>query len=123
MLGLCSTPTLCIVKASALLFLLRFGGVKRKVRIACRVLITVNLIHMIIFFFCFLFQCVPVESRWLAGPKAKCLRTDLLSISMACISIITDILTLSVPFVIFLDLRANKRMRNALISVFLLGGL
>lgn len=121
--GLCSNPTLGIVKASALIFLLRLGGIKRKIRIACRVLIAVNLIHMVTFFLIFLFQCWPIESRWMAGAKAKCLRTDVLSITMAVIAIITDLLTLSIPFVLFLGLRVSKRARNALLSVFLLGGM
>jgi len=120
--GLCASPTLALVKASALVFLLRLGWIKRKVLISCRILIALNLAHMASFFLIFLFQCQPVQSRWEVGGEAKCLRVDLLSIIMAVISIVTDLLTLSVPFALFLDLRVSKKLRNSLIVVFLLGG-
>jgi len=121
--GLCSNPTLGIVKASALLFLLRLGGIKTRVRVACLTLIAINLAHMATFFTVFLFQCWPIQSRWMDGEKAKCIRTDMLSITMAIVSIVTDILTLSIPFVLFVNLRVSRKTRNALIAVFLLGGI
>jgi len=123
MMGLCANPTLGIVKASALLFLLRLGGIKRRVLVPCRVLIAFNLAHMITFFTVFLFQCWPIESRWMGGASAKCLRVDVLSLTMASLSIVTDMLTLAIPFVLFLHLRVSKRTRNALLAVFLLGGM
>lgn len=121
--GLCSNPTLGIVKASALLFLLRLGGIKTRVRVTCLALIAINLAHMATFFTVFLFQCWPIQSRWMDGENAKCIRTDILSITMAIVSIVTDILTLSIPFVLFVNLRVRKKTRNALIAVFLLGGI
>ncbi|KAK0653178.1 hypothetical protein B0T16DRAFT_370193 [Cercophora newfieldiana] len=123
MTGLCANPTLGIVKASALLFLVRLGGIKRRVLISCRVLITLNLAHMVTFFTVFLFQCWPIQSRWMGGGSAKCLRVEVLSLTMASLSIVTDFLTLAVPFALFLNLRVSKRMRNALLTVFLLGGI
>ncbi|KAK0618820.1 hypothetical protein B0T14DRAFT_196543 [Immersiella caudata] len=120
--GLCANPTLALVKAAALIFLLRLGWIKRRVLIACRILIFLNLAHMTSFFLIFLFQCRPVHARWEVGGEAKCIRVDLLSIIMAIISILTDLLTLSVPFALFLDLRVSKKLRNSLIVVFLLGG-
>jgi len=123
MMGLCGSPTLGIVKASALIFLLRFGRIKRRVLVSCRVLIAFNLAHVVTFFTGFLFQCWPIESRWMAGASAKCLRVDVLSLTMAGLGIVADILTLAIPFVLFLELRVSKRARNALLGVFLLGGM
>lgn len=119
--GLCYNPTLAMVKVSALLFLLRLGSVKRRIRIACHVLIAFNLAMMVAFFTAYLLQCLPIESRWMAGAKAKCVRTDVLSYTLASLNILTDILTLSIPFFLFLGLRVNKRTRNALLIVFMLG--
>jgi hypothetical protein len=78
---------------------------------------------MVTFFLVFLFQCDPIASRWEVATGAKCIRVDILSVSMATVSIVTDLLTLSVPFALFLGLRVSKRMKNSLIVVFLLGGM
>lgn len=119
--GLCYNPTLALVKVSTLLFLLRLGSVKKRVRIASIAMIILNLAIMVTFFTIFLLQCLPVESLWIGGPTAKCIRRDVFAISLATMNIFTDFLTLSIPFLLFLGLKVHKRVRNALLAVFLLG--
>ncbi|KAK3349174.1 hypothetical protein B0T25DRAFT_547383 [Lasiosphaeria hispida] len=121
--GLVYNPTLALVKVSALLFLLRLGGTKKRVRIACRAMIVFNLALMVTFFLIFLFQCLPIKSLWVTVPSAHCVRRDVISVSLAVANIVTDILTLSIPFLLFLSLKISKRARNALLVVFLLGAI
>jgi len=115
-----------LIKVSALLFLLRIGGTKQRVRIACWVIITINVLQMICFLVLAIIQCLPVGTLWVIPTAAKsksgqCLQRRIYSISQAVVNMITDILTLMVPFWIFLDLKVNRRVRNALLGVFMLG--
>ncbi|KAK0633142.1 hypothetical protein B0T14DRAFT_386729, partial [Immersiella caudata] len=124
--GLVYNPLLALVKVSALLFLLRLGGTKTPVRVACRGMILFNLLQLLTFLPIAIVQCLPIEAPWVTlpgGGRPKCIRRDIYSLSLAVVNIVTDVLTLLIPFFIFLGLKLNKRVRNALLAVFLLGGL
>ena len=141
--GLVYNPLLALVKVSALLFLLRLGGTKRRVRLACQAMIVFNLLQLLSFLPVAVVQCLPIESPWVTDRRVvpKCVRRDLYSLSLAVVNITTDVLTLLIPFFIFLyvhsaprrgrfrltwttsDLKVNRRVRNALLTVFLLGAL
>lgn len=115
-----------LIKISALLFLLRIGGTKQRVRIACWVIIAVNFLQMVLFLTLAIIQCLPVGTLWIIPTKAKgtsgqCLQRRIYAISQAVVNISTDILTIMVPFWIFLDLKVNRRVRNALLGIFMLG--
>jgi hypothetical protein len=124
--GLVYNPLLALVKVSALLFLLRLGGTKTHVRLACQAMILFNLLQLLVFLPIAVVQCLPIEAQWVTlpgGARPKCIRRDIYSLSLAVVNIVTDVLTLLIPFFIFLDLKLNRRVRNALLVVFLLGGL
>ncbi|KXX79266.1 hypothetical protein MMYC01_203987, partial [Madurella mycetomatis] len=104
------SPLLAMVKISALLFLLRLGGAKTAVRLACRGLIVLCLLQLLAFLPATIFMCDPVQYVWLASGGAVASRE-------------AHILTLLVPFIAFLDLTLNKRIRYALVTVFTLGAL
>ncbi|KAK4673698.1 hypothetical protein QC763_112890 [Podospora pseudopauciseta] len=116
------SPLLALVKISALLFLLRLGGTKRFVHISCRALILFNILQVCAFLPATIFNCTPVEYVWTkpAG-SGKCFNSGLFSVALASTNIVTDILTLLVPFVAFKDLRLGWRIRAALLTVFALG--
>lgn len=121
-------PIFALVKVSALLFLLRIGGTKQRVRVACWTIITINCMQMVCFLTLTIMQCLPVGSLWLRPTKnkqqsGKCLRREIYAISQAVMNITTDALTILVPFWIFLDLKVNGRVRNALLGIFMLGAL
>ena len=69
----------------------------------------------------FLAECLPIESPWVTRTGAKCIQRDVYSITLAVVNILTDVLTLLIPFFIFLGLKVNPRVRSALLTVFLLG--
>ena len=111
---------LALVKISALLFLLRLisGGSQQ---LACRGLVVFNAMQLPIFLTIALLQCVPLEGLWTMSPTVQCIRRDVYSIALAVTNIFTDVLTLLVPYCVFLDLKMNRRARHALMSVFMLG--
>jgi len=89
-------------------------------------MIVFNLLQLAIFLPVAVVQCLPIESPWVTAPKGvppRCIRRDIYSLSLAVVNIVTDVLTLLIPFLIFLDLKVNRRVRSALLAVFLLGGL
>lgn len=122
--GLLYNPTFALVKISALIFILRLGDVKKRVRVAGRAIIVINMVIMTTFFPLLLFQCSPVNAAWMSVPGSSCpVRKDGLQFALGTTNILTDFLTLSIPFILFLNLKVNKRVRNALLAVFLLGAL
>lgn len=121
-------PILALVKTSLLLFLLRLGGQKRKVRVAIVSLLVFNLCQMVALFICCVFQCTPINYLWMAvapggaSRKGKCINQNAFLISTASLTIVTDVLVLILPFWIFVGLKLPLRVRVAIIGVFALGG-
>ncbi|CAP64898.1 uncharacterized protein PODANS_1_12890 [Podospora anserina S mat+] len=116
------SPLLALVKISALLFLLRLGGTKHFVHISCRALILFNILQVCAFLPATIFNCTPVEYVWTKPTgSGKCFNSGLFAVALASTNIVTDILTLLVPFVAFKDLRLGWRIRAALLTVFALG--
>ncbi|KAK3336642.1 hypothetical protein B0T19DRAFT_45651 [Cercophora scortea] len=114
-------PCLALVKISALIFLSRLGDTKTRVRLACRAMIGFNMLQVLGFLPATILQCSPVEYQWLFTPGGHCVDGAAFSLAMASTNIVTDVLTLLIPFWIFLDLKVTKRVRYALLTVFLLG--
>ncbi|KAF7559195.1 hypothetical protein G7046_g4969 [Stylonectria norvegica] len=119
-------PILALVKTSALLFLLRLGGQKRRVRIAIISLLVFNAALMISIFICCIMQCKPIDYFWeraaVSAPKGSCFDMYAFYVVTAALTILTDILVLSLPFWIFLSLKLPLRVRLALVGVFVMGG-
>ncbi|KAB5562783.1 hypothetical protein GE09DRAFT_1219382 [Coniochaeta sp. 2T2.1] len=121
------TPILWLVKISILVFLLRLGGLQNQcVRIAIYCMIAAITSIIIAVECVIIFQCNPAHLAWTTAWFEReglgyCINAGAFTISAGALAIFTDLLVLIVPFCIFLDLRINKRMRNALIAVFMLG--
>ncbi|KAL1836604.1 hypothetical protein VTJ49DRAFT_4879 [Mycothermus thermophilus] len=116
-------PLLVLVKISALLFLLRLGGTKRLVRLSCKALIALLIAQLLAFLPATIFMCQPVEYAWLGVGKGRCFRADFFALSLAVFNVVTDVLTLLIPFLAFVGIKLNKRVRFAILTVFALGGL
>lgn len=115
------TPLLVLVKISALLFLLRLGGTKRSVRLACKALIAFSIAQVLAFLPPTIFMCEPVQFVWLRAGKGRCFQPDVFVVTLAATNILTDILTLLIPFIAFLGLKLSDKIRFALLTVFTLG--
>lgn len=124
MVQMAYNPVLALVKASVLVFLLRLGGQKRGVRTAIIGLNIFNACHAVAVFFTALFQCLPMEANWdfsLRGqPGTKCVDNSFHVIA-SCITIVSDLLVLALPFWIFLGLKMPLAAKMAVIGVFLMG--
>ncbi|KAK4192516.1 hypothetical protein QBC35DRAFT_469850 [Podospora australis] len=116
-------PLLVIVKISALLFLLRLGGVKKSIHCSCRALITFNVAQLCAFCPATIFQCTPVEYTWKGVAQGRCFPAAEFAVILAITNILTDILTLLVPTIAFKDLKLGHRIRWALTGVFALGAI
>ncbi|KAK3392968.1 hypothetical protein B0H63DRAFT_5656 [Podospora didyma] len=116
-------PLLALVKVSALIFLLRLGGTRDRVRWACKALMWFNVLQLFAFLPVVVFSCDPIEFIWNSTKTGRCLDTGTFSIFTGCTTIVTDILTLIIPYCVFLNLHVNKKVRNALLAVFTMGAL
>ena len=115
-------PILALVKSSVLLFLLRLGGHKPRVRWAIHALNTLNLSLMVAIFFTVIFQCNPIAFNWdFTIQEGKCVQQVTFYVVTAGMTILTDLLVLALPFWIFLDLKMARRVKLAVIFVFFLG--
>ncbi|KAL5866754.1 hypothetical protein ACKVWC_010648 [Pyricularia oryzae] len=115
-------PILAIVKMSVLIFLLRLGGYKTGVRRTILAVGAVNLLMMIGCLLAMIFQCFPFEYNWRPwAVDGTCINQPAYYVARAVLNVITDIVVLIVPIWIFWDLKVNKKVRWALIFVFMLG--
>ncbi|EFX04475.1 hypothetical protein CMQ_1403 [Grosmannia clavigera kw1407] len=116
-------PILALVKTSVLLFLLKLGSQKQAVRLSIYVLNTFNLSLMVAIFVVVIFQCRPISFNWDVSEHGHCIKQGAFYMVTAALTILTDILSLALPFWVFLDLKLPRRVKVALLFVFLLGGL
>jgi hypothetical protein len=114
-------PILPLVKLSVLIFLLQLGGTKCLVRKFIMSMIIFQAFLMIAVFIAYIFQCNPIEKAWRLATPGTCFKQGRFSVASSALSIVTDFIVLMLPFWIFLDLQMNKKVRNALIGIFMLG--
>ncbi|KAI1206127.1 uncharacterized protein F4807DRAFT_238189 [Annulohypoxylon truncatum] len=114
-------PILTLVKQSVLVFLLRFSGVKSGVRYVVWATIIFNTILMVAIFIVVILQCIPIEMNWNPLIKGHCIEQFKFGVAAASLTIMTDIVSVALPFYIFLGLQINKNRKVALIGVFMLG--
>ncbi|KAK4166253.1 hypothetical protein QBC43DRAFT_22275 [Cladorrhinum sp. PSN259] len=136
-------PALGLIKSSILFFLLRLGHQKPGVKFAIHALNASNLAMLVAIFFATLLQCKPISWFWesvcpepieegspegkLGGligkntEKGECVDQVSLYMMQAVWNILTDILTLALPFWIFLGLNMPGRLKRATLCIFGLG--
>ncbi|OLN84895.1 hypothetical protein CCHL11_03882 [Colletotrichum chlorophyti] len=119
-------PILALVKTSVLMFLLRLSGQKRRIRYTIIGLNVFNIALMIAIFVTVIFQCQPINYFWeKAGrnppAEGKCIDMAAFYVGTASLTIFTDVLSLALPFWIFLGLKMPTRVKMALLAVFALG--
>jgi hypothetical protein len=126
-------PTLCLVKASVIVFLMRLGDQRRMIRYSLVAFFIFNIGHMIAVFFGVLTQCLPIHMYWnhfktdqiiddkVVNPNYTCFNTEAFIMSTAGIAILTDILILAIPIAMVWPLRLNWRKKFAVGCVLSLG--
>jgi hypothetical protein len=119
--GLIYNPILSMVKVSVLLFLLRLAGTKPTVRLAIWTLLVFTIALMVAIFFCVIFVCDPVSYVWDHSQDGHCFDKKPFAMWTGGVTLFTDLLTLALPFWIFLGLRMPKKAKMALLGVFALG--
>ncbi|KAF6799525.1 integral membrane protein [Colletotrichum sojae] len=119
--GAVYNPILALVKQSVLIFLLRISGVKTAVRKIVWGTAIFNFALMVATFFTVIFQCIPIEMNWKPTLDGKCIKQFAFGISTACLTIVTDLIAVALPFYIFLGLKMNRKRKIGLIAVFMLG--
>ncbi|KAI1091198.1 hypothetical protein F5B19DRAFT_288138 [Rostrohypoxylon terebratum] len=114
-------PILTLVKQSVLVFLLRFSGVKSGVRYVVWGTIVFNTLLMVAVFVAVIFQCTPIEMNWHPLVQGHCIEQFKFGVAAASLTIMTDVVAVTLPFYIFLSLKINRNRKIALIGVFMLG--
>ncbi|KAI1388552.1 uncharacterized protein F4822DRAFT_429170 [Hypoxylon trugodes] len=113
-------PILTLVKQSILVFLLRFSGIKSGIRHVVWGTIIFNTVLMVAILLTVIFQCTPISANWIVG-TGQCIEQFKFGVVAACMTILTDVISVALPFYIFLGLKINKNRKVALIGVFMLG--
>lgn len=119
--GAVYNPILAIVKQSILIFLLRLASINQKVRKIVWGVAIFNAALMVAVFLVVIFQCSPIAMNWDLSLHGKCIKQLEFGISTACLTILTDLIAVALPFYIFVGLKLPKKTKAALIVVFLLG--
>ncbi|KAI1799437.1 hypothetical protein F4811DRAFT_543790 [Daldinia bambusicola] len=118
-------PILALVKCSVLMFLLRIGGQRRRIRYSIHALNIFTIGLMIAIFVTVIFQCSPISYFWkrITNPTlpGKCIDTGIFYVTTAALTIFTDVLVLALPFWIFMGLKMAPKVKFAIMVVFLLG--
>lgn len=126
-------PTLCLVKASIIVFLMRLGDQRRLIRYSLTGFFFFNIGHMVAVFFGVLTQCLPIHMYWdhpktdqiiddkIVNPNYTCFNAEAFIMSTASIAILTDILILIIPIAMVWPLRLNWRKKLAVGCVLSLG--
>ncbi|KAI1391409.1 uncharacterized protein F4822DRAFT_396630 [Hypoxylon trugodes] len=120
-------PILALVKCSVLMFLLRIGGQRRKIRYSIHALNFFNIGLMIAIFVTVIFQCSPISYFWerITNPtlEGTCIDTGVFYVTTASLTIFTDVLVLALPIWIFIGLKMAPKVKFAIMVVFLLGAI
>lgn len=119
--GAVYNPILALVKQSVLIFLIRFSGVKDLVRYVVWGTAALNLALMVATFVAVIFQCTPIDKNWKPTLAGSCIQQFSFGISTACLTILTDLVSVGLPFYIFLGLKMQKKRKIGLMIVFMLG--
>lgn len=116
------SPILGAVKASILLFMLRLTSHMARVRWTIHALNALNLGMVAAILFVVIIQCGPLEFNWDKSIRGGvCINQGWFYVSTAALTILTDLLVLSLPFWVFLGLSMARGIKIAIICVFLLG--
>ncbi|KAI7490742.1 hypothetical protein KC351_g442 [Hortaea werneckii] len=127
--GLLYNPVLGLVKWSIIVFLMRLDDKRKIIKWTLRILLAVNLGHLIAVFFGVLFQCSPVHMYWdhfktdqvvdgqVVNDNYTCIDQAAFSLGTAAISVSTDIAILLVPIAIMVNLQLPLRRKLAVIIV------
>ena len=119
---LLSFPTLELVKCSVLLFLLRLRETSRRLRVLMWLHFSVNLIWLVACDFIVLFQCYPIAYQWdksIHGGHCRDFRSTYISISI--MAVLTGISVLTPPVFIVIRKKMQRRLKIAVMFLFLLG--
>lgn len=116
------SPILGAVKASILLFMLRLTSHMARVRWSIHALNALNLGLVATILLVVIIQCGPVEFNWDKSIRGgTCINQGWFYLSTAALTILTDLLVLSLPFWVFLGLNMARGLKIAILCVFLVG--
>ncbi|KAK1979595.1 integral membrane protein [Colletotrichum cereale] len=119
--GTVYNPILALTKQSVLIFLFRLSGVNDVVRNVVWVTAIFNISLSIATLIGIIFQCTPIEAFWKPSVLGKCVNGFALAIAAGTLTILSDIITVGLPFYIFLRLKMNRKKKIGLMGVFTLG--
>jgi hypothetical protein len=123
LIGILYNPILAMVKISVLIFMLRLiGPTKVGLKYTMWTIIYFTGGLTIAIFFCVIFVCDPIAYNWNPTiPGGHCFDRKPFAMWTAGVTIATDLVTVALPFWIFLSLRMNRKIKVAVLFVFAIG--
>lgn len=112
-----------LTKISILLFYLKIFP-RKEIRVACWVLIGVNVAYLITYVLISVFQCKPIAGAWKAWDKefpAKCNNINMQGWTAAAFNIILDIATLVLPLRELQKLSMSRKKKVQIMLMFSVG--
>lgn len=120
-MGVMYNPIASIVKLSVLVFIIRFSGVKATVRYVVWGTGVFQFLQMISVFIVMMLDCVPFAKNWDLTLQGHCVDTAAFTMASSILCILTDAVSIGLPFYIFLQLKVSTRRKLGLMIVFSLG--
>jgi len=111
-----------ILSKMAVLFLYLRIFITPGFRLLVKWIITILVLHGLIFVFCVAFQCIPIDSIW-TQEGGKCLDTQALVYTGAAFNIFEDFMVMFLPVFELKGLNLSTKRRVALVFMFALGSL
>ena len=109
-----------MIKISLLLLYRRIFP-NRKFHIAVYILIAINVLWCLAFFFRGIWNCVPIRGFWDASVSARCWNFKSSTIAYAVTNLSTDVLVLALPVRTIWRLHLSGPRKIALTLIFMLG--
>ncbi|KAF4625633.1 hypothetical protein G7Y89_g12532 [Cudoniella acicularis] len=113
--------SLTLTKFSIVLQYLRVF-VKPRIRMACKVVMGIILVYGLQTLLCSILACIPVSGFWLINEPSKCIDKKFQWFFNASFNILTDLLILSLPIPVLLNIQLPTKQKLLLTFVFALGG-
>ncbi|KAK9423323.1 putative Integral membrane protein [Seiridium unicorne] len=117
-MGVVYNPILALTKLSVLMFMLRFSGVVQGIRYLTWAIFAFNTCQMVAMFTVVVFQCVPFAKNWNGSLEGRCVDTWAFTIATSTLTIITDVVCITLPLYILAGLNMSSRKKLGLMVVF-----
>ncbi|KDN72221.1 putative integral membrane protein [Colletotrichum sublineola] len=111
---------LILVKGAIVAFFRRIFP-RRSFQIVVYIVLTVLVLHGLLFVLLIMFECTPVASIWDRSLDRKCIDINAVTLASAVLSIVEDFVILAMPIPELRRLKLTRKQKTAVVLLFSLG--